>query len=184
MTDPDDGQDWPEGVTEEDGKLFKHGLLLVPEGRVEQLSEQWHHRMMHPGVNKMKQDMERRFLLPVNDLKGYLKGITKACPVCQACNPPNQDHSGVQKWTPIPDTPMESVSMDIFSMPLIKVGKETFDAVVLVVDRHSGYLVAVPVHKTGLCAKTVAVTMIRHWLTVFGVPTSISSDRGPQFTGG
>jgi len=28
------------------------------------------------------------------------------------------------------------------------------------------------------------VTMIRHWLTVFGVPTSISSDRGPQFTGG
>ena len=26
--------------------------------------------------------------------------------------------------------------------------------------------------------------MIRHWLTVFGAPRTICSDRGPQFTGG
>ena len=26
--------------------------------------------------------------------------------------------------------------------------------------------------------------MIHHWLTVFGVPSTICSDRGPQFTGG
>ena len=55
---------------------------------------------------------------------------------------------------------------------------------VLCVDRHSGYVVAVPGRKKGLLAMEVAVMMIRHWLTVFGIPRTICSDRGPQFTGG
>ena len=52
------------------------------------------------------------------------------------------------------------------------------------VDRHSGYLVAVPARKKGLLAKEVAVMMIRHCLTVFDIPRTICSDRRPQFTGG
>ena len=55
---------------------------------------------------------------------------------------------------------------------------------VLCVDRHSGYVVAVPARKKGFLAKEVAVMMIRHWLTVFDIPRTICSDRGPQFTGG
>ena len=31
MTDPDDGQNWPKGLTEEDSKLYRNGKLLVPE---------------------------------------------------------------------------------------------------------------------------------------------------------
>ena len=31
VTDPDDGQKWPKGLTEEDGKLYPNGKLLVPE---------------------------------------------------------------------------------------------------------------------------------------------------------
>ena len=38
--------------------------------------------------------------------------------------------------------------------------------------------------KKGLLAKEVAVMMIRHWLTIFDIPRTICSDRGPQFTGG
>ena len=74
--------------------------------------------------------------------------------------------------------------MDVFSMPKVHIGKKTFDCVVLCVDRHSGYVVAVRARKKGLLAKKVAVMMIRHWLTVFGIPRTICSDRGPQFTGG
>ena len=37
--------------------------------------------------------------------------------------------------------------MDVFSMPEVHIGKETFDCVVLCVDRHSGYVVAVPARK-------------------------------------
>ena len=84
----------------------------------------------------------------------------------------------------MPDQPMESVAMDVFSMPEVHIGKETFDCVVLCVDRHSGYVVAVPARKKGLLAKEVAVMMIRHWVTVFDIPRTICSDRGPQYTGG
>ena len=31
VTDPDDGQKWPKGLTEEDGKLYRHGKMLVPD---------------------------------------------------------------------------------------------------------------------------------------------------------
>ena len=31
VTNPDDGQKWPKGLTEEDGKPYRNGKLLVPE---------------------------------------------------------------------------------------------------------------------------------------------------------
>ena len=61
VTDPDDGQKWPKGLTEEDGKLYRNGKLLVPESRVLELCEAWHHHMLHPGVKKQALDMQRRF---------------------------------------------------------------------------------------------------------------------------
>ena len=35
---------------------------------------------------------------------------------------------------------------------------------------------AIPARKKGLLAKEVAVMMIRHWLTVFGIPRIICTD--------
>ena len=184
VTDPDDGQKWPEGLTEEDGKLYRNGKLLVPESRVLELCEAWHHHMLHPGVKKQALDMQRRFEIDHIVLYTAIKKVRKGCSVCQACNPDNRNVKGEPQWTPVPDQPMESVAMDVFSMPEVHIGKETFDCVVLCVDRHSGYVVAVPARKKGLLAKEVAVMMIRHWLTVFDIPRTICSDRGPQFTGG
>ena len=184
VTDPDDGQKWPKGLTEEDGKLYRNGKLLVPESRVLELCEAWHHHMKHPGVKKKARDMQRRFEIDQIGLYTAIKKVRKGCSVCQACNDDNRNVKGEAQWTPVPDQPMESVAMDVFSMPEVHIGKDTFDCVVLCVDRHSGYVVAVPARKKGLLAKEVAVMMIRHWLTVFDIPRTICSDRGPQFTGG
>ena len=184
VTDPDDGQKWPKGLTEEDGRLYRNGKVLVPESRVLELCEAWHHHIMHPGVRKQALDMQRRFLVDQISLYNAIKKVRKGCLVCQACNPDNQNVKGEAQWTPVPDQPMESVAMDVFSMPKVHIGKETFDCVVLCVDCHSGYVVAVPARKKGLLAKEVAVMMICHWLTVFDIHRTICSDRGPQFTGG
>ena len=184
VTDPDDGQKWPKRLTEEDSKLYRNGKLLVPESQVLELCEAWHHHMMHPGVRKQALDMQRRFEIDQIGLYNALKKVRKGCSVCQACNPDNRNVKGEAQWTPVPDQAMESVAMDVFSMPEVHIGKETFDCVVLCVDRHSGYVVAVPARKRGLLANEVAVMMIRHWLTVFDISRTICSDRGPQFTGG
>ena len=183
-TDPDDGQKWPKGLTEENGKVYRNGKLLVPESQALELCEAWHHHMMHPGVRKQALDMQRRFGIDQIGLYNAIKKVRKGCSVCQACNPDNRKVKEEAQWTPVPDQPMESVAMDVFSMPGVHIGKETFDCVVLCVDRHSGYVAAVPARKRGLPAKEVAVMMMRNWLTVFDIPRTICSDRGPQFTGG
>ena len=149
-----------------------------------ELCEAWHHHMMHLGVKKQALDMQRWFEIDEIGLYNALKQVKKGCSVCQACSSDNRNVKGEAQWTPIPDQPRESVAMDVFCMPEVHIGKEVFDCVVQCVDRHSGYIVAVPARKKGLLAKEVAVVMIRHWLTVFGVPHTICSDRGPQFTGG
>ena len=89
---------------------------------------------------------------------------------------------------------MRSVAMDVFAMPEVTAEGETYDCVILVMDRHSGYIVAVPgkeskkkdkkdKHGVGLQAKTVANAMIRHWLTIFDVPAVICSDSTCQDRG-
>ena len=184
LTNPDDGEKWPEGLTEEDGKLYRNGRLLVPESRLLELCAAWHLHIMHPGVKKQALDMQRWFEIDEISLYNAIKQIKKGCSVCKACNPDNQNVRGEAQWTTIPHQSVESVAMDVFSVPDVHIGKEVFNFVVLCVDRHTGYVLVVLACKMRLLAKEVAVLMIPHWLTVFGVPPTICSDRGPQFTGG
>ena len=184
--------EWPEGLTEDGDKLFLKDKLLVPENRVEELIDHWHNaQLMHPGRYKMQQDLEWRFKFP----PGYysiLDRYCSDCAVCRATKSPNHSTAGNPVYTAIPEAPMRSVAMDVFAMPEVTVDGETYDCVILAVDRHSGYIVAVPgkkskkkdkkdKHGVGLQAKTVANAMIRHWLTIFDVPAVICSDRGIQF---
>ena len=186
--------EWPEGLTEDGDKLFLKDKLLVPENRVEELIDHWHNaQLMHPGRDKMQQDLEWRFKFP----PGYyaiLDRYCSDCAVCRATKSPNHSTAGNPVYTAIPEAPMRSVAMDVFAMPEVTVERETYDCVILAVDRHSGYIVAVPgkkskkkdkkdKHGVGLQAKTVANAMIRHWLTIFDVPAVICSDRGSQFVG-
>ena len=188
----DDG--WPEGLTEDGDKLFLKDKLRVPENRVEELIDHWHKApLMHPGREKMQQDLEWRFKFP----PGYYAILDKYCSdcaVCQATKSPNHSTAGNPVYTAIPEAPMRSVAMDVFAMPEVTVEGETYNCVILAVDRHSGYIVAVPGkkskkidkkdrHGVGLQAKTAANAMIRHWLTFFDVPAVICSDRGSQFVG-
>ena len=141
----------------------------------------------------MQQDLEWRIKFP----PGYYAILDKYCSdcaVCRATRSPNHSTAGNPVYTAIPEDPMRSVAMDVFAMPEVTAEGETYDCVILVVDRHSGYIVAVPgkkskkkdkkdKHGVGLQAKTVANAMIRDWLTFFDVPPVICSDRGNQFVG-
>ena len=186
--------DWPEGLTEDGDKLFLKDKLLVPQKRGEDLIDHWHNaQLMHPEPDKLQKDLESRFLFP----PGYYAVLNRYCKagaVCRATKHPDRSTAGNPVYTAIPESPMRSISMDVFAMPEVTVEGEVFGCVILAVDRHSGYIVAVPgkkskkkdkrdKHGVGLQAKTVAQAMIRHWLTVFDVPAVICSDRGTQFVG-
>ena len=72
--------------------------------------------------------------------------------------------------------------MDVFSMPEVKVGGNLFDGMVICVDRHSGWIVALPVNKVGLTGEKLARQLLDKWLDMGGgIPAVITSDQGSQF---
>ena len=93
MSAPSDDE-WPEGLTEDGDKLFLKDKLLVPENRMEELIDHWHNaQLMHPGRDKMQQDLEWRFKFP----PGYYAILDKYCSDCAVCwatKSPKPFHSG------------------------------------------------------------------------------------------
>ena len=83
----------------------------------------------------------------------------------------------------VPPTLGDSVSVDIFEMPAVTWEGKMYDAMAVSVDRASGWIVAVPEQRQGLTAKKVAIAMFRNWWDPLGIPSIVTSDRGPQFAG-
>ena len=76
---------------------------------------------------------------------------------------------------------MANVAVDVFYMNPIKFEGKLFDCMVVIVDRHSGWVIAFPESRVGLTAKRVArQTLFHHW-DLFGIPRIVVSDKGPQF---
>ena len=98
LTDPQDRQKWPNGLTEEDGKLYRNGRLLVPESGALELCESWHHHMMHQGIGKQAPDMQHRLEIDAIGLYNAIKQVKKGCSVCQACDPDNRNVQGEAQW--------------------------------------------------------------------------------------
>ena len=73
--------------------------------------------------------------------------------------------------------------MDLFSLPPVVRDKKLWDTLIVCVDRHSGWIVAVPERKVGLTGAKVALAMVQHQWRPFGVPSVITSDQGSQFVG-
>ena len=101
--------------------------------------------------------------------------------MCQACDPARAPYRSLLEATPVPPLLMDSVALDLFAMPAVEHGGKTFDYMAVCVDRHSGWMVATPLQGKGLTAEVVAKAMYRQW-DMFGVPSVVSSDRGPQFS--
>ena len=141
---------------------------------------------MHPGRDKKQRDLEWRFDFP----PGYyaiFNQYCNDCAVCRATKSPNNYTAENLISTAIQEAPMRSMAMNVFAMSAVTVEGEKYDCTLSAVDRHSGYIAAVPdkkpkkkdkkdKHGVGLQAKAVAQAMIRHWLTIVNVPVVICSD--------
>ena len=83
--------------------------------------------------------------------------------------------------TPIPPAPMTSVAIDLFKMPHVRYEGGEYNMMAVCVDRHSGWLVAVPCLEKGLTGAKLAKLMVRYFWRPFGIPAIISSDQGSHF---
>jgi hypothetical protein len=164
--------------------MLYEGLVCVPTSQVEAVIEEYHQFLGHPGVEKLTKEVSRRYAFPLSrKVSGEAKAVRQKCVTCQACDHPSWNNKAPLAATPIPDHIMSSVSLDIFSLPEVQWGGETFNSLVVCVDRLSGWIIAKPTRKEGLTAEKTAHLLLDHGWECFGIPSIITSDQGQQFVG-
>jgi len=172
---------WPKGVHIQPGRMFLDDRLCIPE----KLQKPWiraHHVFLgHVGADRVWAHMENRFAFAnPQEANQFTQWVSSQCETCQACQRATQLKGPIQP-TPIPKAVMHSVALDLFRMSQTVVGQQTFDTMIVCVDRHSGWIVAIPMLYKGTTGETVAKEMLKQQWRPFGVPALVTSDQGSHF---
>ena len=146
--------------------------------------KEFHEVNGHIGKKRMHREVvPRYYFVPQEPFGPHIRRVKEQCLVCQASERPFWKVKGPIEFYPIPERAMASVSLDVFSMPEVQWDHQTYDCILLCVDRLSGWVLAKPSTKLGLTAKKAAHLMMDGGWEAFGVPTTITSDMGAQFVG-
>ena len=163
--------------------MYFQGRLCVPETLLSQVLTEFHATLGHVGVSKMSKMLDHHFVLPTTSVTSIISDIRSHCIICQAATPPHFSREGRQEPFPIPERLMHSVCLDVFAMPPTQWKNFDYDAILLCVDRLSGWIIACPTNKQGLTAEKAALLLLDKGWEPFGIPSTVHSDMGPQFVG-
>ena len=132
------------------------------------------HRQGHLGKHKTWKAFNRKFITAEGRKK--CREIVRTCPECQLGKDYRQRH--LPKGTIESSRPWDVVSIDIMGpFPYDDKAKRF---IVTMMDVYSRYIMTIPVQDH--TAQTVSKCLYEHVVAYFGVPRSILSDRGAEFT--
>ena len=177
---------WPKDVKLYGGKMYVGERLCVPEELLYRVIAAQHQVGGHLGVDRLVTECARRFdIFDMAYLKKMCTYAKKNCMTCAQTEPPSQQRKGKIGRFPIHPHVWDSICMDIVSMPVEYWEGERYDSFFVCVDRHTGWIVALPTLKAGLTSEKAARMIYNKWMDMGGgIPSVITSDLGSQFVGG
>jgi hypothetical protein len=184
----DSEKPWPGGFQVEEGKLWMAGWLCIPTRYEKAWLLDQHTFLGHVGGDRLWDYVKNRFeWAEMGRIKKLVKEVLRTCQSCQACQRSTSFKARLRPF-PVPPKIMWSVAIDLFNLPEVEFEGGRYNTLVVCVDRHSGWTVAVPMKGTGPNGKgvtgaQVANAMVRHQWRPFGIPSVITSDRGSHFVG-
>jgi hypothetical protein len=132
---------------------------------------------IHPGNTKMYIDLKERFWW--SNMKGDIAEYIAKCDVCSRVKAEHQKPAGLLQPLKVPDWKWDQIGMDfITGLPRTKSG---YDSIWVIVDRLTKVAHFILVKTTYTSARLADIYMKRI-VSLHGVPKSIVSDRGTQFT--
>jgi hypothetical protein len=146
---------------------------VVPKGWTKRIFDSIH-GLCHSGCRPTQKAVASRFVW--HGLNKDVRLWCKQCPDCQASKIQNHVRSPLVTRDP-PDGRFCSLHVDLVG-PLPE--SEGMRYLFTVVDRFTRWPEAIPLPDS--TAESCARALIRHWISRFGVPDDVTSDRGPQFT--
>ncbi|WVZ81516.1 hypothetical protein U9M48_028883 [Paspalum notatum var. saurae] len=159
------------------GVLWFKNRLVVPKDMElrKKILEEAHKSVlaMHPGSNKMYQDLKQRFWW--TRMKREIAKYVSECHVCRRVKADHLKPGGMLQPLNIPAWKWEDIHMDfVVGLPRTQKG---YDSIWVIIDRFTKSAHFLPV-KTVYRANTYAELYIAKIVSLHGVPRTITSDRG------
>lgn len=131
------------------------------------------HELSHPGIKGTLRLVRERFVWP--GIKKDVRQWAQNCIKCQRAKITRHN------TTPVAQIPTTGAKFDEIHMDIVGPLPHSRGCryLLTIIDRFSRWLEAIPLPETS--AQTVADAFLHHWLGRFGVPRTLTTDRGSNF---
>lgn len=131
------------------------------------------HNVGHPGIERTRQAVTTKFIWP--SMKADVARWTRECIVCQRSKVTRHVTPPIGNFV-VPNKRFAHLHADLVMVP----NSNGFSYLFTIVDRFTRWPMAIPLRD--IATDTVMDALAHNWISLYGVPKAITTDRGSQFT--